>query len=110
MNIVITDELVAELECSVSHTHCSVPGAVIGALLAERAELKASVICLTELQTAVQSENDELKRDAERYRWLRSSGAECNVEIPLENGHGYLLPGFSDHLDTAIDAAMLATQ
>jgi hypothetical protein len=49
---------------------------------------------------------ESLRKDADRYRWLRSKEAECNVEIPMDDGHGWLLPGYLDELDAAIDAAL----
>lgn len=88
----VTDELVAELELSVECVWPETDLAVVTlrALLAERAELK---------------------RDAERYRWLRESmwyvgpdnffcgeGGDMN---DYEN-HNYR----ADTLDTAIDASM----
>lgn len=43
-----------------------------------------------------------LKRDAERYRWLRNCGEEYK-QLPILNYRGQLDPEF---LDCAIDAAM----
>lgn len=54
----------------------------------------------------LKAENEALRKDAERYRWLRSKEAECNVEIPMDDGRGWVLPGYLDELDAAIDAAL----
>ena len=51
---------------------------------------------------ALQSQDRE---DAERYRWIRSKENECNVEIPTKDAAGYLLPGYGEELDEAIDHA-----
>jgi hypothetical protein len=56
---------------------------------------------------AAAAEISLLQKDAERYRWLRSREAECNVEIPDSDGYGYEMPGYEDELDAAIDAAMV---
>lgn len=53
-------------------------------------------------EAALQSQDRE---DAERYRWIRSKENECNVEIPTKDAAGYLLPGYGDDLDSAIDHA-----
>jgi len=92
LTISISEELVAELE-AVAHTGK-------GAFMIECAEVHALL-----------TERAELKRDAERYRWLRQSmwyvgpdnffcgeGGEMN---DYEN-HNYL----ATNLDAAIDAAM----
>ncbi|MFV3416117.1 ead/Ea22-like family protein [Pseudomonas sp. NY15436] len=55
---------------------------------------------------ALIAEVERLRKDAERYRWLRSKEAECNVEIPMDDGRGWVLPGYLDELDAAIDAAL----
>lgn len=80
----VTDELITELESGVPHENCSIPGAIIGALLAERAELKQQLAAASV--------------DAERYRWLREA---CDND-PGNLGIEYACkPG----VDAAIDAA-----
>lgn len=80
----VTDELLAELE-----QHSGVPS--IAALLAERAELK---------------------RDAERYRWLRDNWFQIYGEsrgrdgIRISIGDIWNHAGVPGHVDAAIDAAM----
>jgi hypothetical protein len=43
------------------------------------------------------------KRDAERYRWLRSHPEAVCVTVPI---HGDWIPAISEQLDAAVDAAM----
>lgn len=85
----VTDELVAELEeaCREHGQGFMIETGEVLALLAERAELK---------------------RDAERYRWLKAQGF---ATIKPENGEVTLFTVASQHvdapnLDAAIDAAM----
>lgn len=82
----ITDELIAELESGVPHENCSIPGAVIGALLAERADLKRQLAAASV--------------DAERWRDIVQSVVD---EIPHRSavrgnapGHGHDVPGIWD--------------
>lgn len=58
----------------------------------------------------VEKERDSLQVDAERYRWLRSREAECDVCIPGDflGVEGWVMPGFCEELDAAIDAARAA--
>ena len=90
----ITDELIAELESELEKndgTGICMSDSEMRALLAERAELK---------------------RDAERYRWLRDGAQNCPLECPVvviadefaSNVSNDLV--FGDDLDAAIDAAM----
>lgn len=49
----------------------------------------------------------ELKRDAERYRWLRQYGDTGAVYIPASRPHhNTLILAIGDKLDAAIDAAI----
>lgn len=91
----ITDELVAELEFDLEvaeTTHqleASVSRDALAALLAERAELK---------------------RDAERWRWLREK-TQSDVDgyrngIPVLVHADEWCPEWRERLDAAIDAAM----
>jgi hypothetical protein len=74
----VTDELIAELE-AVAHTGK-------GAFMSECAEVHALL-----------AERAELKRDAERYRWLRDDNAYFPEEEGVRGGQ---------ELDASIDAAM----
>lgn len=86
----INDELVSELEKASTFTNrfmVEVQPSSLSALLAER---------------------EKLKRDAERYRWLKDQGF---ATIKHENGKVTLFTIASQHvddcnLDAAIDAAM----
>ena len=69
---------------------------------------------ITRLRTA-EAERDELRKDAERYRWLRASMWYVGPDTlePTEGGgiDGYANENFmAENLDAAIDAAMEASQ
>ena len=99
----VTDELIAELE-AVAHTGK-------GAFMIECAEVHAITTvlrCLREDLLRLLSERAELKRDAERYRWLRAQGF---ATIKPEPDRLTLFTVASQHveaenLDAAIDTAM----
>lgn len=75
----VTDELIAELDlCARSCCGVELEAVDVAALLSERAELK---------------------RDAERYRWLRDGESSEFLSF-------YALGFPHDQLDAAIDAAM----
>jgi hypothetical protein len=52
---------------------------------------------------ALEAENAELRKDADRYRWLQTTNTYSYVWV---NGVGL----FGDKLDAAIDAAMKEAQ
>lgn len=49
------------------------------------------------------AESDELRKDAERYRWLRLHAGKDDGEVEVFIGNESWAPG---HLDAQIDAAM----
>ena len=62
---------------------------------------------------AANAEREELKRDAERYRWLREHCNSMSLDPPLTVAQvkGYGLDAWSgDNLDVAIDAAIAARE
>lgn len=116
--ITITDENLAEIERDL---HQMIEKTLIAALLSERAELKrrveqlevqvmlgagtsASTVAVCQAQVAaVIHKASELKRDAERYRWLVEGkrGDYCWYNVLSEDDRREYA-----HLDAAIDAAM----
>jgi hypothetical protein len=68
--------------------------AKIEELIAERDKLRAELA--------------ELRRDAERYRWLRDAEDRSYVALAMENGSEPVWIS-GDELDAAIDAAMATT-
>jgi|GEM_PF-2591136 len=89
----LTDELIAELEPCASEDRSH--NRAFRALVVERAELK---------------------RDAERYRWLRGNWFHLYGEsrglhgIKLSTGDTWNHVGLPSHVDAAIDAAMQEKQ
>ena len=62
---------------------------------------------------AAQRENEGLRKDAERYRWLRDDSASARIETPTvevpdneSDGYGGSKFIFGEELDAAIDAAL----
>ena len=53
------------------------------------------------------AERDVLRRDAERYRWLRNHGDSLCTE---KDGYGGQTLKIGDRLDSALDAAMSHVQ
>jgi hypothetical protein len=79
------------------------------ALQSELAAANARIIALMDLMlkdeaelATVKAENEKLRRDAERYRWLRSAEPWDDPITRLQHFRGYC----SDALDMAIDAAL----
>jgi hypothetical protein len=64
----------------------------------------------TAATAALRAEMDALRRDAERYRWLRDNGGDWAICQWLDDdreGIGYYREGRAAHVvDAAIDAAM----
>ena len=54
----------------------------------------------------IERENEALRKDAERYRWLRVS--KCNPAYPARSGQYGVSMIFGEHLDAVIDAAIAA--
>jgi hypothetical protein len=52
---------------------------------------------------ALQAECEALRKDAERFRWMRSHPEAVCVTVPI---HGDWIPAISEQLDAAVDAAM----
>lgn len=97
----LTDELIAELE-----EECGLA-----------AELDCNAAVTHEHLRALLSERAELKRDAERYRWLRDESLSCGVTAPaimvvdeagnpVYRGNPWNSLLCDDDADAAIDAAM----
>ena len=61
---------------------------------------------MTELES-LQQAFDELKADAERYRWLRTFRPRIEIRAWAK---GYWEPLYGDELDTTIDAAIAAAR
>jgi hypothetical protein len=79
-------------------------------------DINAEMIRLSDLVAQLQRENAELRKDAERYRWLRQSWPERSDAVVyvhiVYSHHGVNTNDdptlFGAHLDEAIDAAMAA--
>jgi hypothetical protein len=56
----------------------------------------------------LQAENAELRKDAERYQWLRDAGYGFDIAVREEDGEGeQWVHGYPpEELDASIDAAM----
>jgi len=54
----------------------------------------------------IERENEALRKDAERYRWLRVS--KCNPAYPARSAQFGVCMIFGEHLDATIDAAIAA--
>ncbi len=97
----LTDELIADLERAVSDATEGAPNDTLADLLSELRRLRA--------------ENAELKRDAERYRWLRDSIWYVGPD-DFYCGEGGDMNEYQNHncqaeeLDHAIDTAMSAAK
>lgn len=73
----------------------------------DRDMLRAEIVALKGTIADLEAECEELRKDAERYRWLRD--AKINT-LPYDNhGMGPEFP-YDDDLDAAIDAALAQEQ
>jgi hypothetical protein len=68
-----------------------------------RDQLQESLGALIDAHKAREQEVDAMRKDAERYRWLRKHGDELCTE---KDGYGGSQLKTGDMLDSAIDAAM----
>jgi hypothetical protein len=76
----------------------------INGLESANTDLRASLRHEENARKVLADENDRLRKDAQRYRWLRHIDRSYGDENKIRAGDGYLL---SDReLDAAIDAAM----
>jgi len=53
----------------------------------------------------LERENEALRKDAERYRWLREFGARARIYVPANRGTEMEI-ATAEKLDSAIDAAI----
>lgn len=101
----VTDELVAELE-----RECRTGADDHGGMGHE--EESALFDRIGDVLLALMAERAELKRDAERYRWLRVQNAKSPEECSEINDFAVVIDGpdggawIGSDLDAAIDAAM----
>ena len=58
-----------------------------------------------ELVEQLERENEALRKDAERYRWLREFGARARIYVPANRGTEMEI-ATAEKLDSAIDAAI----
>lgn len=100
--VTITEELIAELQSDLNRAVgviYSIEIDTLSALLAERASMQSQL-----KSAALTQENcDLLRKDAERYQWLRGHD-RSNITVRDFVSHLY-----EDGLDFEIDAAMSAS-
>jgi hypothetical protein len=67
--------------------------------------IKPTIYVVFEHARQLERENEALRKDAERYRWLREFGARARIYFPANRGTEMEI-ATAEKLDSAIDAAI----